>query len=506
MKTEKDYSRYLIVRTDMPGLQYNINAILKAFFPDREVRVIADGEPVHDPKLLELPVFMRCVNGMVLLTYFDSEISSGLSDPKYVDRTVPLTHLYDLLCELTGRTLPWGDLTGVRPTKLAMTGLRAGADDKEILDYMQGYHHVSEEKAMLALDIARRESQILSGIDHKNGYSLYIDIPFCPTTCLYCSFTSYSYAAWRDRIDEYLGALFREIDYAAEEISRIPDTVYIGGGTPTSLEAEQLEKLLKYVTDRIDVKKAMEFTCEAGRPDSITREKLEIMKRYGVTRISVNPQTMQQKTLDIIGRRTNPEQVRAAFGLARETGFDNINMDIILGLPGEGEEEVGDTLRQIEDMGPDALTVHSLAVKRASGLREHLDEIGIEALKNTDETMRLAAGSADRMGMKPYYLYRQKNMSGNFENTGYSIPGREGIYNILIMEEVQSIVALGAGAISKRVDYPETGNNMASEEDEYSENERTAVNITRCENPKDIDNYISRIDELILRKKKLYSQ
>ncbi len=502
MTTDKNYDNYLIVHSEIQGLQYDLNAILKAFFPERKVRVIEDGVPVRDQVLLSLKPYMTVcgrVDGAESADALQSPLMKGRVivegrareydvDPELGTKNSFKLFLYDLMCELTGRTLPWGNLTGVRPTKIAMTRMRMGDSDDEVLGYMQGRHRVSEEKSRLALDIAHREADMMSGLDLDAGYSLYVDVPFCPTRCLYCSFTSYPYEAWKDRIDESLNALFKEIDYVADEVvqssGRAPETVYVGGGTPTSLDDERLERLLKHLTDRIDVKSSLEFTCEAGRPDSITREKLEIIRRYGVTRISINPQTMQQKTLDVIGRRTTPGQVREAFALARELGFDNVNMDVILGLPGEGTDEVSDTLRQTEEMRPDSLTVHSLAIKRASRLRERLDEIGIEALRNTDETMSLAAASAAAMGMKPYYLYRQKNMSGNFENVGYSVPGKECTYNVLIMEEVQSIVALGAGAISKKV--------------------RGSDGITRAENPKDIDNYVYRIDEMIERKRELF--
>lgn len=201
----------------------------------------------------------------------------------------------------------------------------------------------------------------------------------------------------------------------------------------------------------LDWSQVREFTVEAGRADSITAEKLRVMKRYGVTRISVNPQTMKQETLDLIGRRHTVAQTVEAFRLAREEGFDNINMDLILGLPGETKEDVEETIRRVQELGPDSLTVHSLAIKRASRLSQWILEHGISTLHNTDETMAIAAQGAKQMGMEPYYLYRQKNMSGNFENVGYAKPGKAGIYNILIMEEVQTIMALGAGTISKRV-------------------------------------------------------
>lgn len=236
----------------------------------------------------------------------------------------------------------------------------------------------------------------------------------------------------------------------------------------------------------LDWSQVREFTVEAGRADSITAEKLRVMKRYGVTRISVNPQTMKQETLDLIGRRHTVAQTVEAFRLAREEGFDNINMDLILGLPGETKEDVEETIRRVQELGPDSLTVHSLAIKRASRLSQWILEHGISTLHNTDETMAIAAQGAKQMGMEPYYLYRQKNMSGNFENVGYAKPEKAGIYNILIMEEVQTIMALGAGTISKRV---------------YGDGR-----IERCDNVKDVGQYIERIDEMIQRKQRLFSE
>ena len=227
-----------------------------------------------------------------------------------------------------------------------------------------------------------------------------------------------------------------------------------------------------------------EFTVEAGRPDSITAEKLRTLRRHKITRIRVNPQTMKEETLKIIGRRHTVDQTVEAFRLARQEGFDNINMDIILGLPEETPEDVAETIRRIEALDPDSLTVHSLAVKRASRLQQWIEQNGFSALNNTDESMRIAAEGAARMDMVPYYLYRQKNMSGNFENVGYAREGKYGIYNILIMEETQSILALGAGSISKAL----------------FENGR----IERADNCKDVATYIETIEEMIARKRRLF--
>ena len=263
------------------------------------------------------------------------------------------------------------------------------------------------------------------------------------------------------------------------------NTIYIGGGTPTTLEPEQLERLLSKIENSFNLSFLQEWTVEAGRPDSITREKLKTIKRHPVTRISINPQTMKDETLELIGRRHTVLQVKDAFLLAREEGFDNINMDIIVGLPQETKEDVENTLEEIKKLGPDNLTVHSLAIKRAARLNTQKEEYAGMKSVNSESTMELTQDAAEEMGMKPYYLYRQKNMTGNMENVGYAKPGKEGIYNILIMEEMQTIVALGAGAITKAV-YP---------------NGR----IERCENVKDIKTYLEKTDEMIERKKRLFA-
>ena len=394
--------------------------------------------------------------------------------------------LYVLLMQQTGKQLPWGTLTGIRPTKIAMTKLAEGETEEQIFRHMKDTYFTSDEKIHLSIEIAQRERKLLSTIDYKKGYSLYVGIPFCPTTCRYCSFTSYPIAAFRRQVDAYVDAVIKEMDYVAENFQdKVLDTVYIGGGTPTTLEPEQLDRLITALKSKFDFSTVKEFTVEAGRADSITREKLEVLHRHRVSRISVNPQTMKQETLDIIGRKASVEQVLTAYNLAREVGFDNINMDLILGLPGELEADVQRTIEKIVELAPDSLTVHSLAIKRASRLNQWIQENGVSMLHNTDETMKIAAAGAEKLGMKPYYLYRQKNMSGNFENTGYARPGKYGLYNILIMEEKQTIVALGAGSITKRV-FPDG-------------------RIERCDNVKDVGLYIEKIDEMIKRKRELFT-
>lgn len=402
--------------------------------------------------------------------------------------------LYTKLSAQLNKTLPWGYLTGVRPSKIAYTLLEKGADREQILEEFTKKHLVSEKKAQLALQVAQTEKSILEKMDYKNGYSLYIGIPFCPTTCLYCSFTSYSLAAYQSKVQPYLEALLKEMKYVSEAMrGRRLDTVYFGGGTPTTLSAGQLDMLLTELERQFDLSACRELTVEAGRPDSITYEKLCVLKAHHVDRISINPQTMNQQTLDLIGRRHTVEQIEEAFALAGKAGLDNINMDMILGLPGENKEMVQHTLEKIKALAPESLTVHSLAIKRAAALNIWREKYLDLQMDNSDEIVSMAADYAHQMGHQPYYMYRQKNMAGNFENVGYSKPGLECIYNILIMEEKQTIIAMGAGASTKIVFQNETEGGQAGR-------------IERIENVKDVMNYIQRIDEMIERKRKFFSE
>ena len=341
----------------------------------------------------------------------------------------------------------------------------------------------------LGYDIAKRELDILNRIDYKNGYSLYIGIPFCPTRCSYCSFPSYPMEQFGTLVEQYLEALFQEIDFAAGcNWKRKLSSIYIGGGTPTTLTAGQLRRLLQKIKQSFPMEHVEEFTVEAGRPDSIDVEKLKVLKEEGVTRISINPQTMNQKTLDHIGRKHTVEEVEHAFWLAREAGHDNINMDLIVGLPGETVDSVRATLERIERLNPESLTVHSLVVKRAARLNLQLEEEEQNLAANTGEMLLVAADYAKKHGLVPYYMYRQKNATGmdqdSQENVGFSKPGRESIYNILIMEEKQTILAFGAGASSKFL-LPQA-----------------KKKIERVENVKSVTDYIERIDEMIERKQK----
>ena len=476
-------------------IRYNAYHLTAAFWPGEEI----------DSSLVQTGARIRIFR-------------DGATEP--LAEAEDIRELYAALREQTGRDLPWGMLTGVRPTKLAtqwirrQTALEPGSSAQEPdqasqtpfrEDFVRWFweeRRVSAQKAGLAYDVAMTEKSILDSLHLQPGSaSLYIGIPFCPSICRYCSFSSGSISRFADRVEPYLKVLAAEMRqkkqqfFPAHSDISCPTTIYIGGGTPTALQEQQLTELLDAAEEIFGIQSGLtsgsirEYTVEAGRPDSITGEKLDILKAHGVTRISINPQSMNQKTLDAIGRNHSVEQVQDAFDLARSKGFDNINMDLIMGLSGETEEDVRNTLEQIRMMHPDSLTIHSLAVKRASAM-------GIERRTQANSTVEpghesgrietmIQSGyeTALGMGMHPYYLYRQKQIAGNFENIGYAMPGREGLYNILIMEEVQSIIACGAGASNKIVT-----------EEAVSDLHRGGrlTHIVRSENTKDIDEYIRR--------------
>lgn len=466
------------------NFEYDIRSLTKAFYPKEEITF---NEECKADKILDISYNGNTIgisfyeNGIPILSKSDE----ANTDDRKLLKNVLKRLLYHTLCEVTSKTLKWGTLTGIRPTKIAMDRLEHGDSADEIEKFMEDVYLCGREKTELCMDIVTREHRILEEIDYKNGYSIYIGIPFCPSTCLYCSFASYSVQKFAHLVDDYLVALFKEIEYAKSACpNKRLTTVYLGGGTPTTLNEEQLERLLIKIKSELDFTYVKEFTVEAGRPDSITREKLRILKQQGVTRISINPQTMRQDTLDLIGRKHTVEQIVETFHMAREEGHDNINMDIIIGLPGECKEDVVHTLEQIRMLSPDSLTVHTLAIKRAANLNIYKERYqGLEA-KDVSGMLDYCYEFTSKEGYHPYYLYRQKNMAENLENIGYAREGKEGIYNILIMEEKQTILALGAGASSKFVFDG-------------------GCRIERAENVKSVTDYIERVDEMIARKQKV---
>ncbi len=413
-------------------------------------------------------------------------------DGDYKDRQVFRNNfklaMYDLLVKKTGRVLPWGDLTGVRPTKLAMARLKSGATFDETVRHYETTYKTSHRKAVLATSVARAEELLTRDIYMDNDYCLYFGIPFCPSRCLYCSFTSYPIATYKDKADLYIECLKKELSYIAKAYShKRLVSIYMGGGTPTSLTHEQLDDLLSHVVIQFNLenKPGLEFTVEAGRPDSITREKLLVLKKNKVNRISINPQTMNDETLRTIGRAHTAKQAEEAFALARECGFDNINMDLIAGLPGEDAASMRYTLDRLNELSPESITVHSLAIKRAANLKQQLDSYGESINQDMDIMLDMVSDEAEKLSMEPYYLYRQKNIGGNLENVGYAKEGCACLYNILIMEEMTDIIAAGAGASTKLCFHDEN-------------------RVERVENCKSVDDYINRFDEMLKRKKKYF--
>ena len=483
----------IIVKLNKPEFEYDIHSLVKAFFPEENVSVTAEEKHYDEPASWMFRMDYR-EDGIAVEWRKNGEeepagqayIAADFTERKEAKNQLK-QGLYRILSGMTGKELPWGTLTGIRPTKIPMKLLEEGQSKETIRSYMKDTYFASDEKIELSIEIAERELDILKQIDYENGYSLYIGIPFCPTTCLYCSFTSFPLVTWRAKVDAYLDAVERELDYVAVKFGKKHlNSIYIGGGTPTTLEPYQLDRLIRKIRCSFDLSDCKEFTVEAGRPDSITREKLETLKKWDITRISINPQTMKDETLKIIGRRHTVAQTVESFKLAREIGFDDINMDLIMGLPEETLDDVKCTLEQIKALKPDNLTVHSLALKRAARLNMFKEDYKDYKMVNTTEHMNLTAEYAKEMGLEPYYLYRQKSMAGNLENVGYASPGKAGIYNILIMEEKQTIVACGAGTVTKRV---------------YGDGR-----IDRCDNVKDVKLYMEKIDEMIARKQKLFAE
>ncbi len=380
-----------------------------------------------------------------------------------------------------GIHLPWGLITGIRPSKMVRELSENGMGIPEIQNRFEEMYECSTDKTELAIKVAQKEKSLIDTMP-QNSISLYIGIPFCPTRCLYCSFTSQSIKFSNKLTEPYMDALSKEISATADIIKARGlniDTVYIGGGTPTALNENQLERLLKEVHERFDLSKTREFTLEAGRPDTINAEKLKIIRDYGISRISINPQTMNQKTLDIIGRCHTPKEIIDTYDMAVKYGFGHINTDLIAGLPDENEADFEHTLREIEKLNPQSVTVHTMSIKRGSFLDERYSTYTPSAAKTVNNMLLAASDTMSRLNKSPYYMYRQKNMLGNLENVGYCDKGHECLYNIYIMEEVQTIFALGAGASTKIVD---------------------GSKIDRIFNVKEVSEYIKRIDEMIERK------
>jgi len=375
------------------------------------------------------------------------------------DKRLAMLSMYRLMQDTIGAFAPWGALTGVRPTKMIREWMEKGRADDMNIRVLQDIFHVQEDRAQLAVAVAHAENHIAAKIN-KNDISLYISIPFCPSCCVYCSFNTANKPWDAQAQAKYIQALVaecRDVSQTIRDMHCNVSSIYIGGGTPTALPDDLLESLLGAIqeeTASFIIPGTLEYTIEAGRPDTITCQNLRIMRKYGVNRISINPQTFNDQTLKIIGRNHTSRDIYTAFYAAREEGFTCINADIIAGLPVEGPKDMHQTMENLARLAPENITIHTLSVKRASKLNENRTE---QVYTPPDATtiksqLKIAHGSCISQGHSPYYLYRQKNMTALFENTGYSLPGHECLYNVAMMSEVQTVLGIGAGAVTKFID------------------------------------------------------
>ncbi len=473
--------------TDAPEFFSDLGDVLRLFYGDIQVS-LTEGDTVFEHRFTDAGGVWTDVwtsQGQSASLSQSAPCGTDLERKRFRKRQVKGA-LYELLKKLTGMRPPWGSLTGIRPTRLLYEGMEAGLTLEEAMRRVEAEFDVSADRAALLGDIARMQRGIREAAPDQ--FDLYIGIPFCRTRCSYCSFSAGEIGNGK-RVAPYVEALLREIDLCkalmAEAGMRLR-AGYVGGGTPTAIPCGDLRRILEAAQTAFPG--AVEWTVEAGRPDTIDEEKLRMLKDLGVGRISINPQTFSDETLKRIGRAHTGGETIEAYQLARSLGFDDINMDVIAALPGENVSDFAHTLDVIERLAPDSVTVHSLAIKRSSRLHEQLavagNGYGQVTRDGAAEMIALARRRLMAGGWRPYYLYRQKYMAGNLENVGYAKPGKACLYNIGNMEETVSVLALGAGAITKWLF------------------DRT-LRIERAPNVRNIEEYIARVDEMVQRKREI---
>lgn len=435
---------------------YEFEKLIRLFMPFEKIEVL------HSTILSGDRAVQSSENGKLKSELFIGEkyecVSAdypvGAKDEKKETERILSVCLFKCFKELTGYKPPFGILTGVRPARLfSVTAKEQG--EKAAEEFFENKLLVDSQKTDLIKQTAKSEEEIISRSD-KKSFSLYIGIPFCPSRCSYCSFVSHSVENAKDLIPEYVEKLCEEIRLTGEIANKLNlklMTVYMGGGTPTTLSAKQLEKIFDTVKESFDLSGISEYTVEAGRPDTITEEKLKAVKAANVTRISINPQSMTDSVLQNVGRRHTAEQTAGAFMLARKCGFDNINADLIAGLPGETPETFKSSLEKLLKLNPESITVHSLSMKRASTLTKMGEFPEIEMGKAALGMVQYARETLTKNGYDAYYMYRQSKTVGNLENVGYAKPGFEGLYNVYIMDETHTILACGASAVTKMREY-----------------------------------------------------
>ena len=468
-----DYSFHFPAEGEECGEQVLLASIINADYARRE------------PLVTEVKL---CQKGRTVLT--DVRSHEEILDPRYTEddyerrgKDLIKTHIYTFLANYLGEEVsPWGILTGVRPTKLLHYLRDSGFSFTEIEGIFREVYAISTEKTDLMLRIGRVEEMYLPDrVGAKKRISLYVGIPFCPSRCNYCSFPAFSLQKHGRFIGPFLETLYHEIEVTGRFIKEHGlevDSIYLGGGTPTSLSTTQMEGLLRQLAKHLSFEHLVEYNVEAGRPDTLSPEKLKVLFDNGVRRISVNPQTMQQHTLDAIGRHHTVDQIKQVFYWAKEAGFPNINMDLIVGLPGETLSDVQSTIAQVLEMQPDSVTVHTLALKKAAVWWETAGDLPFPGDEEVSRMLEYIAETLKGHQLLPYYMYRQKYILGNQENVGYAFPGKESLYNMIMIDERESVIGLGGGAITKAVN-PE----------DWS--------LVRYSNPKYPGDYINDIERIL---------
>ncbi len=476
----------MLLIIDNHEFHYETENLCKMFFPKEKVTVTHHCEiPQKDF------VYTAVKNGEIIVVSNVGgetlkETIKSVENEKENERLMAVI-IYNTLSKLTQIHPKWGILTGIRPVKLVHAYHDMGLNDDEIKKELSDKMLVSDDKINLMIRTAYEEKDVLTH-SKEDSYSLYVSIPFCPTRCKYCSFVSHSIERTKKLVPQYLSLLLKELRETAKIANNLNLkllTIYIGGGTPTTLTAPQLKTLIDTIAECFDTKNVLEYTIEAGRPDTIDREKLEVIKNSDVTRISINPQTLNDEVLKEIGRKHTTEQTIQAYNLAREVGIENINMDLIAGLMVDSLESFKNTVDGVISLGAENITVHTLSVKRAADLRDEGEKVHEQNDALASPMVEYAQKQLLENGYEPYYLYRQKNMLESLENVGYAKPGYKGLYNVYIMDETHTILAVGAGATTKL------------------KNQKTDK-IERIFNFKFPYEYISRYNEILDRKGKIY--
>lgn len=469
----------MILRVINHKFHYEMENLCRVFYPYESIRVLHGDEEGED-SLCVVTLLEATDDGFGISVSVGGE-SRECHETDYDDCEREMAVLlFEILCKKTGYIPQWGILTGVRPSKL-MNTLVSQMGEEEAVRYFKEKLLVSPQKTDLALSVAKAEEKIMSLSDEKS-FSLYVSVPFCPTRCNYCSFVSHSIAQAKRLLPEYVDKLREEIRCTAEIAKSLGlrlESVYWGGGTPTTLSAEQLERICCEIEENFDLSSCREYTIEAGRADTVTPEKLEVIKRHAVTRISVNPQTFNDDVLVSIGRKHTVSDVVDVYTDAREKGFDNINMDLIAGLTGDSFESFCRSVDRAVELGPENITLHTLALKRSSAIVT--GGIDVESGETANKMLSYAAEQFYSHGYLPYYMYRQSRSLGNLENVGWCKEGYECLYNIFMMEECHTILGVGAGAVIKL-------------------KEPFGRNIERIFNYKYPYEYISRFDTILERK------